>query len=105
MLFICAPVISRMKDDGLSERLRQYSPMIDHPTGTTGGLAQIKYRLTLAAAFKNPRKYERGERKRRTNEKHGIRSSIDHRVDGREEPKKGGEKGTERRKQKFCTER
>lgn len=79
--------------------------MIDHPTGTTGGLAQIKYRLTLAAAFKNSRKYERGERKRRTDEKHGIRSSIDHRVDGLEEPKEGDERGAERRKQKFCTER
>lgn len=47
-------VISRMKDGGLSERLRQYSRMIDHRAGTAGGLAQISYRLASPASA-NPR--------------------------------------------------
>lgn len=51
--------LAEREDDGLRRAVvfRQYPGMIDRPVaGTAGGLAQIKYRLTWAAALRNPRK-------------------------------------------------
>lgn len=66
------------------QRLSQYSRMIDHPSGTAGGLAQIKYRLTScyeAAAFKESSKNTEGNRTRgggwnRSNDRWCVASII-----------------------------